>query len=417
MRSSDFPLSGPMVVQLFGPLVRVSETITFHHLRPLQDFAFHLWRSQAPRTEWMRRLRAALYILQDAADWHPRDMGLRVYPTMDAIGPIHSELAVLGQRFWSCERAVLPDDRYRPIFDLYTCLYERLYPLAAAPVVAADALLRVSEVGNRIADDGRVRLHMVEQLEVQRDFPPGLLTAGLDRHMRNSISHGRYQILSRDTVRMEDRDPSGKITWGPQDFSHADLWERTLELDLTCRALMASLIMFDVNNHTVFQARGYIPPRQSPFRMDIAEALIREYAEEFGFRLERMQQEDAETVLVELKVAGYREEGPSEILAGLPAGGAIRYTADVRTEDVPISRQVYSVLQLSLDVHDAYECFIVEVLHEDGAPAGRLRTSRLARHKIFEGTLPFEEVRRLADQDTLSDVSMPVVVRGWPRHS
>ena len=215
---------------------------------------------------------------------------------------------------------------------------------------------------------------------------------------------------------MEDRDPSGtKLTWGPHVFSHDQLWEKTLALDLTCRALLAALTMFDVNNHFIFQARGYLPRRERAIRADAAEALMRMNAELLGFQLKGWQEELAGVLRINLKISGYREYGPSEIVAGSQDGKAARYLMDVRTEETPLSRQVYSLLQLTLDLHDSRESLIVEVCHEDGTPAGTLKTSRAARQKIFEATMVFEEVRRIADEDTLSDSTMPVVVRGVPR--
>jgi hypothetical protein len=416
MEDFERPVLMPLILDIFGPLVGVTGRIAPYHLRSLEISVLHLLRSPATRQQWVQSVRAALSLLQKAADWHPQALGLHVYSAMDAIGPVQMEVGMLGKRFWDCDRAARPDDRFRPILDLYACLYERLYPRLAAPIVAANALLNATDVSDVISEDGRVRPRAVERIEGQQDFRPGLLTGGLDIHLRNSISHGRYQILSSNEIRMEDRDPRrNTLTWGPHVFSHDRLFDKTSELDLTCRALLAALIMFDVNNHDVFQARGYLPKRGSAIRADLAEVLMRGSAESLGFTLDSWQGEGPDsTVQISLKVSGYREYGPSEIVTGSQDRAVARYRMDVRTEEVSVARQVYYLLQLTLDCHESYEAVVVEVTHHDGTPAGRLRTNRATRQRIFEGDVSFQEVRQMADEDTLSDVSMPVVLRGLP---
>ena len=173
--------------------------------------------------------------------------------------------------------------------------------------------------------------------------------------------------------------------------------------------------MFDVNNHSSFKERGYLPPRQNGVRADLAEAMMRKTAESIGFELQSWQQEPDCALRMSVKVSGYREHGPSNIVAGSAGKVSARYLMDVRTEEVPLSRQVYSLLQLTLDWHGSYQSVLVEVAHEDGTPGGRLNTNRAARQAIFEAALPFQAVREMADEDTLSDALMPVVIRGIPR--
>jgi hypothetical protein len=59
-------------------------------------------------------------------------------------------------------------------------------------------------------DDGRARLKDAENLDASAGMPRGTLTAGLERHLRNAISHGRYTIHSSDQIECEDRDPRTK---------------------------------------------------------------------------------------------------------------------------------------------------------------------------------------------------------------
>jgi trypsin-like peptidase len=80
-----------------------------------------------------------------------------------------------------------------------------------------------------------------------------------------------------------------------------------------------------------------------------------------------------------------------------------------------ISRQVYGLVQRTLDVHDTHRVLIVEALRQDGGSAGRLVVDRSTRQEIFEGRKSLAAVRQLATEDTLSNDSMPVVMRDVPK--
>ncbi len=214
---------------------------------------------------------------------------------------------------------------------------------------------------------------------------------------------------------MEDRDPrTGELTWGPHEFSYRELHTQVFDLNLTCRTLLPTLVMFDVNNHDVIRARGYATAPEGRPRLDIIEATMRHWTDGYGFVLEEVREDNDKTLYMRFRISGDRQEHPSEIILG-GAGRTRRFIEDVTTEDVAISRQVYGVLQLSLDMHDSYEVVIVEVRRENGADAGRLVVDRAARQAIFEGNVGFDDVRRVATQDTLSDDLMPVILRGTPR--
>ncbi len=415
MSSHPFPLAQRMVIDLLGPLVGARGKIGFHHLGPLEAFMYHLWIHRANVEERLRGVRAALLLLERSFDERPGIIAPIAYATFDKLGRVQMEIFGLVPEAWNGS-AQQPDARFRPLLNLYAALYERLYPLLAAPLIAADAVLRTGEDPQTlIRNDGRVHPTTVERMETARDYPPGLLTGGLDRHLRNSIGHGRYDVLSRDRIRMEDRDPrTGEMTWGPHEFSYRELRERVFELYLTCETLLATLVMFDVNNHEVIRARGYASPAQLRPRLDVIEATMWAWASGYGFRLEEVREQDNQTLFMKLRITGERQEHPAEILVG-GSRGARRYLQDSRTEDVPTSRQVYGLLQVTLDMHDTYDVVVVETLKQDGSAAGRLVVDRAARQEIFEGLRSFDEVRRLSAEDTLIDETMPVIFTDSPR--
>jgi hypothetical protein len=415
MASHPFPLARRMVIELLGPLMGARSKIQFQHLGTLEGFMFRVWRSQDLDRDPMQGLRASLLLLERAFDERPGIIAPLVYSTSDRLGPVQMEIFEL-ERQARDGLEELPDARFRPLLGLYTALYERFYPLLAAPLVAADAVLRTGEDPVKlIAADGRVSAWTVGKMETAWDYPPGLITGGVDRHLRNSISHGRYNVLSRERIRMEDRDPkTGALTWGPHEFSYRDLRKIVFEFHLTCETLLATLVMFDVNNHEVIRERNFASPAEMRPRLDIIQSTMRAWAAGYGFRVEKMQESDAETLSMRLQVVGEREDHPADIFAGGPDWSR-RYIENIHTEDVPISRQVYGLIQVTLDMHDTYRVLSVDVLKADGTSAGRLVVDRDARQHIFEGKQPLEQVRRVATEDTLIDETMPVILKDSPR--
>src|SRR5207244_2843007 len=106
-----------------------------------------------------------------------------------------------------------------PLRSFYVTLYERYFTALAAPLVVADCLLRGMDAKARLTSKLHAKPSVVLRLERARGYDTGLVTKGVHRHMRNSFSHALYEVLSRDAIRMEDRDPNtGKLTWGPETF-------------------------------------------------------------------------------------------------------------------------------------------------------------------------------------------------------
>ena len=340
-----------------------------------------------------------------------------IFDTISKLGPIQMEVFGLGKVVWETRDAEEPDRRFRPLLDLYSCLYERLYHLVAAPLAFANALLHSSiDPRSLIEHDGRVRPKVMEDLETSRGFPRGLLTGGLERHLRNSISHGRYETLSRDVIRMEDRFPSGQISWGPHTFTYHELQDRVFQLQFTCEVLLAALIMFEVNNHQVIRERGFVSPIQRRMRPDIAKAYIEKFAEVHGFECKEVSEPGHETLMIRVTISGKRSGPAGEIFVG-GEGWARKYLEDIRTEDSPIRQQAYGLLQMTLDVHDTYKVVVLEVEREDGTNVGRIVADREAREHIFDGTKSIEEICSLLTEDTLPDEMIPVIIRGIPREA
>lgn len=402
-------------MDLFGPLMGPRAKLQANHVLYLEYLVHQLLSWNIDADEWKRRVRAALLLLENGFSSQPHQIAPITYDSMESSVPMQAELSELLKDVRESAETGEPDRRFRPLRELYLFLYERLYSLIIAPFVAASSLLQShTDLQRLIRKDGRVSPKDVKKLESIRRLPSGFWTEGLNNHLRNSIGHGLYEVLSRDSIRMEDRNPrTGQVTWGPHVFVYRELREHVFQLLVTCEVLIATLTMFDVNHHQLIFERGFAPHTPRRMRPDIVKEIITGLAEPYGFRCEEVVERDPQTLEIRVKVSGERMEEQIEILVG-GVGGASRYIEDVRTEDSPIRRQAYSLLKTTLEAHYIYEVVILEVEKEDGNAAGRIIADREARQYIFEEK-PIEEVRALLSEDTLPDDTMPVIIRGVPR--
>lgn len=413
MTSERFPLANQMLVEFFGPLKSARGEFRPHHVLALEGMIPDVWMMEnEERRKWFRKLQAALNLLENSCNMHPQEIAEIVYKVADDIGVIQMEVFGLNKEIFTNEGTNEPDKRFRPILELYLTLYEKFYPLLVSPLIAGDSMLRTGVALTQvIKPNGRAEAGFIEKLERDR-YPEGLLTEGLDRHIRNSISHRNYEIRSRDLIRMEDRNPKGKLTWGPQNYLYWELREIVLNFKSTCDALVATLLMFDVNNRDVLTERGFISLEPHKMRLDLAETYFRNFAEGMGFELVSLVENGFFTIEATVKILGWREDQPVEILVG----GAIprQFVEKVHTEDVSLREQVYGLIQQTLDTHDQYDYLIVRVLRKDDSLAGMIKANRNTRDVMFQGKQPIDAVQALLDEDTLPDETMPVIIREFP---
>ncbi len=412
------------IPDVFGPLMSARAVLRPHHEMQLDSIYQHVWATRVPVREWSRSLRAALSLLENGFENHPEEMAPLVFSTVEKQTPIQMEVAHLGRPAWSAERADSPDARFRPLLDFYTCLYERWYPLLIAPFVGSDCLLRTSEtLADVVHDDGRVSLRRVQEMETARSLPHGLLTAGLERHLRNSISHGRYEVLNRDSIRMEDRNPAGNSTWGPHVFIQPDLAEKVFRLHITGEALLAALVLFDVNNGRLIVERNFIERKSRRRRIDVIEATVGSFARRNGLKLlsattdlhmspdERKIGEALHLTLTALNETVIDQT--TEILEG-GDGWARKWKQRIYTADAPLREQLYALLQQTWDMHEAIDDVRVDYVDDDGEPLGSFLADHTARETIRDGLASPEEVAAALAADTIPDVTIPVVIKEPP---
>jgi hypothetical protein len=89
------------------------------------------------------------------------------------------------------------------------------------------------------------------------------------------------------------------------------------------------------------------------------------------------------------------------------------YEREVRTEWAPLRLQIYGFLQISYDIHGAYDVVRITVASRDGQQQlGQIEASLDARHAMLNGEETVEAMRARLAVDTLADQNIPVVLEG-----
>ncbi len=206
---------------------------------------------------------------------------------------------------------------------------------------------------------------------------------------------------------------AGQHSWGPVDWSFWEFRTNVYQLSNTCSALLLGVSMFDISHGRTISARGWrsvSPP--SATRRDIVKSELNAMATNHGFAVEKVEVADDESLLISLQVKGDTiTEQTTEILSGF-GGTRRRYHQTVRTEWGPLRQQVYGFLQTTLDAHDGYVVVRVTVVGKDGEQSlGELEAPRAEREAMFHGE-EVESIRARLPVDTLSDESIPVILKG-----
>lgn len=403
------------IPDLFGSLVSARGDMRFHQMLALESIVHRRFGQSV--SEWLRHVRSASVLVEGAFQEHPRLVAPVVVSCVNGQAEVSMEVSHLGEAAIRSSTEDGPDRRFRPLLDFYQCLYERYYPRLIAPFLVAHRLsLGDGELsGNVVEDDGRVSLARVAEMEQARGVA-GLLTAGMDRHLRNSTAHGRYQI-SEHSIRMEDRNPAGNTTWGPHHFTHPELRGHVFLLMDTCDALLAALILFGVNNDRLIAERDFVKhvPRRS--RVDVVRASLERLAETYlGLEVVSVEVEPLLDVLhVTVKALGQTMlDQDSEIVEGGGRGRPRKWIQRITTEQAPVREQVYALIQQTFDLHETFELLQVDFVDETGV-LGKIVADQEGRRLIRDGVESADELQGRMREDSLPEIEIPVVIREFPR--
>lgn len=381
-------------------------------MQPLEHFMYRRWAGGQSVRAWCQRVAAANSLIERAVDEHLSTFGPLWNDLAGSPGNLNTDTQRLAMVAWRTPGADTPDARFRPLRELYLALYEASYRTDAAVFVVADSLLGDRDASKLVDADGKVHAAELQKLETRRDLPPGLLTDGFNHHIRNSISHSRFEVLSIDEIKMWDRRPGGRgFSWGPEVLTHTELHSLVFDFLSTCEALVAAKIFFDVNNGGMLRDRGYLVSGPRRFRLDVAKQRLGFYAEMMGFECVAVEEGEGNALYAKLRVRGERVEHPEQIFAG----GYGNFVVDVETHDVPIRLQLYSLVQCTWQLFETYDQGVFEVADSDDAPLGRLVVDAVHLAALRDMVFSADEFRQRLPEDSLPDDSMPVVIRSPAR--
>ena len=139
----------------------------------------------APRIDhqFTRRVRTAYGILVDGFDVEPGVVGEVFGGTVERLGDLQQAEHNLHEDAWAADESD-PDRRFRSLLALYQLTYERFYPTLCAPFVVAGGIhAGETRPAGGVGGDGRVKLRVIQDMEVGRGIADQAVTAGLDNHL------------------------------------------------------------------------------------------------------------------------------------------------------------------------------------------------------------------------------------------
>ena len=413
-----FPMGKRWAVEIIADILPPScaDKIRPHHIGPLEGILYRaLWLFRESQHRFTCRVRVAYRMLVDGFDIGPGEVGGVFGGTVERLGDLQQAEGNLHEDAWAVDESD-PDRRFRSLLALYQMTYERYYPTLCAPFVVAGGIAAgETRPDEGVGADGRVKLKVTRDMEAGRAIADQAVTAGLDNHLRNSIAHAHFDILSEDEIRMWDIDPrSGSYSWGPHTYTHWDLRERVYALSLTALVLLTAIVLFEIEHGRTMLERGWLQPTLRQRRNDVLRSELGDTARMHGFAVLNVEQEGM-LLRLTLGVLGQEvSDQTSEILEGGP-GGTRRFAQEVKTYRAPAWKQVYGFLQMSYDLHGYYD--LVEVTLEGASGSdemGVLHAPREVREAMITSGEAIESLRSRMKVDTLPSTEIAVVLTGTP---
>jgi hypothetical protein len=411
-----FPLSGRWALELIARVVPPSAAGAVplqsqQAIGGLLERMFMFTGASAPET--LRRVTAAFTLLDAAFAKDPSATTVVIRGAWDRLDELQRRETGLFRNAWEADERDL-EERFGTLFALFEMTYERFYRTLAGPYVVADAITRSGQSSSEFLDaEGRVGAQRLAKVEAERGLPLGLLSEGVDSHLRNAAAHHQYDVLDADRVRVWDQDPrSRQVTWGPQELTYWETRTAVYRLSNTAYVLLLGLSLFDIAHGRVMAMRfATAPPRRRRHRRDVIEASMQGAALLHGFSLLAVDEEARDTLHVKLQVLGRTEvDQELQIMSGGGAGPGAYYVQRVETRYSPLARQVLGLVQMCIDLHVAFTRLHVSVVDKDGATRlGELPLTDAHRELVLAGAT-WEAVLASVPDHTLAAMDIPVVL-------
>jgi len=271
----------------FGDLISVN-AISTHFDQTLLNYIFEkvMWfgRPEADYTDFERSARAAYHFLNEGAQIKPKEVARQFYLVIERV-----QLAINRAIFAQGEAKQLPaddvDGQIRKHLEYYKVLCEALLPLVCAPVLYAFSISKdIKESIFVPSIDGKVNLKAIKTMEKWLAYKGNQLASGFNEHIRNAFAHESYRILDGGTVELTDRDPRNpKKCWGPEVWSLEQLVTLCDKLWVNALGITCGLLIYMINNQSVLQAKGWIPPiKHVKLRQEELRDYIGDLTDRFG---------------------------------------------------------------------------------------------------------------------------------------
>lgn len=409
----EFPLGPRWAAELMAevlPASRVGNITIGHRDQVAAQLVRVVWERSGDLADIILRVKVAYGILDRAFDQDPEQMARVIDETWARLGELQERESSLSHDVHGASKDNL-EAKFGSLLELYEFTTEQYYRTLLAPYVAADAMVRTHEPIQRLIDvDGRVPAASGTALESGRGIGAGMLSGGVNRHLRNSAAHHRNSILDDNHIRLWDTD-KGQYTWGPVEWTWWELRTSVYVLSNTCSVLLLGLGVFDIANGRTIRERGWgVNDRPRPRRRDIVKSELNGMAAVHGFDVEEVRIADDGALAVTIRVKG--DTMPEQDVEIRTSGGGQLFQ-HVRTVWGPLRKQVYGLIQTTFDVHGGYDLVRVSVLARDGKTSlGAVEMPVGEREALINGKEDVDAIRQRLALDSLADEKVPVIIKG-----
>ena len=227
-----------------------------------------------------RTARAANHFLSEGAKVNYEKVAGSFFSVAGGI-PICSN-AMVDRRNAIAQRGNAGDALFNEVLSYYHALYEELSPSVLAPVIYAAQVLEGMNV--QFPKDRKPDFKFLQKMQEKHRPEDRLLLVGLDRHVRNAISHRWVEFLDGGKVRLSEK--NGR--WSKV-FTLREMIALCDTLWINSKAVSLGHMIFYGNNFASAARMGLTPDRSPLTRAHDREEMIRNEARRFGLTVEELQ--------------------------------------------------------------------------------------------------------------------------------
>jgi len=277
----------------FGDLIKAKTTITLWDdviLKTIFEAIMWFGRTKQDYVNFERSARAAYYFIKQGNQANPREIARLFYSIVNEIVPAFNDCRQAANE---AERVAASDAdaKIRKYLDYYKVMYEGIVPYVYAPVCYAFSIAKhITDKDFIPGADGKLNLYAIDKMGKALVYKENRLSIGLNGHIRNAYVHESYKILDGARVELCDINRyRPKKSWGPEIWTLEQLVILCDQLWVNILGVICALVIYDINNRSVAEKHGWVPPMKcAALRENEISTTVEYVADEFGFYFKKL---------------------------------------------------------------------------------------------------------------------------------